>query len=198
MKSLFTTLLVFAAIFFANATDAPDTLATKASLLSSTQVEVLDDHMNINFAAAVGKVTVCIYDADKKLLGRNQYMANQPLKIPYSFKQMPSGAYFVKVKNKDEEVMYEVKTVEKTIILNMPIVAYGKELNRHTINLKVLGIEEAGTKVDILNEANEVIATDFVMQKEGFERNYKLPYRNVEGLYLRIKDTKGRQKYIYF
>ncbi|AGA77987.1 hypothetical protein [Echinicola vietnamensis] len=198
MKALFTSVFVLGMIFLANASANPDTLVKKESLMANTMVEATDKHVAVTLGAPVGKVKIYILNEDDKILAVNKYRANQALKIPYNLDDLPEGAYKIKIKTKDEEITYEVLTEEKKVVMDMPIVAYGRAKDQHTINLKVLGIKVPGTQVDIFDESNKRIASDEVNVEEGFERNYRFTNRDVEGLYVRIKDAQGRKKYIYF
>ncbi|QDH79047.1 hypothetical protein FKX85_08350 [Echinicola soli] len=198
MKALFTSVFVLGMIFLANASANPDTLAKKESLMANTMVEATDKHIAVTLGAPVGKVKIFILNEDNKILAVNRYRANQALKIPYNLDDLPEGAYKIKIKTKEEEITYEVMTEDKKVVMDMPIVAYGKASDQNTINLKVLGIEVPGTHVDIFDESNLRIASDEVNVEEGFERNYRFTNRKVEGLYVRIKDAQGRKKYIYF
>ncbi|WP_200975698.1 DUF3244 domain-containing protein [Echinicola sp. 20G] len=196
MKALLTSIFVFGMIFLAKASE-PETPA-KESLMAVTMVEATNEKVNITFKVPVGKVIVSILDEDNKLLARNKYNAKTPMKIPYNLSELPEGDYSIKIKTKDEVAIYNVETEEKKVVFEMPIVAFGKASDNHTINLTVIGIEQAGTQVDIFDESNNKIASDHVKVEKGFERDYKITNRNVEGLYVRIKDAQGRKKYIYF
>ncbi|WP_215225138.1 DUF3244 domain-containing protein [Echinicola shivajiensis] len=197
MKALLTSVFVLGLIFIAQASVDPNP-STKESLMAVTSVEANDEKVKISFKEPVGKVTISILDEENKILAHNKYNAKTPMKIPYDLTDLPEGNYSVKIKTKDEVAIYNVETEEKKVVFEMPIVAFGKVVDNHTINLMVLGIEEEGTQVDIFDEGNHKIASDIVKVKDGFERDYRITNREVEGLYVRIKDAQGRKKYIYF
>jgi|GEM_PF-421362 len=197
MKALLTSVFVFGMIFLAKANINPETPA-KEGLMAVTSVEANNERISVSFKEPVGKVLIIIFNEDDKILARNKYNAKTAMKIPYNLAELPEGNYSVFVKTKDEEATYNVETKAKKVVFERPIVAYGKVIDRNTINLMVLGIEKPGIQVDIFDENNYRIASDKVNVAEGFEKNYKVIDREVEGLYMRIKDAQGRKKYIYF
>ncbi|UCS95076.1 DUF3244 domain-containing protein [Echinicola marina] len=197
MKALLTSVFVLGLIFIAQASADPDP-AAKESLMAVTSVEANDEKVSVSFKVPVGKVTISILNEQDKILAHNRYNAKTPMNIPYDLSDLPEGYYSVKIKTKEEVAIYSVETKEKEKVFERPIVAFGKVVDNHTINLTVLGIEKPGTQVDIFDESNQVIATDKVKVKDGFERDYRVSNRKVEGLYIRIKDAQGRKKYIYF
>ncbi|GAB3651922.1 hypothetical protein GCM10028791_21190 [Echinicola sediminis] len=194
MKALLASALVLGMVFLAKANEVPD----RKSLLALTSVETNDERINVSFKEPVGKAVVLIFDEEGKVLARNKYNVKKAMNIPYNLSDLPEGDYAVRIKTRDETATYNVETKSKAVTYERPIVAYGKIKDNNTINLMVLGIEEPGIRVDIFDENNKKVATDNVDVTEGFERNYKVVDRKVEGLTVRIKDAQGRKKYIYF
>jgi hypothetical protein len=101
----------------------------------------------------------------------------------------------------DEEVIYMVETVDKVkpAPVEMPLMAYGKMIDDHTINLLVVGLEEEGTNVKIKRVADDkLVYEEIVEQAEGFSKNFKLKGLEATNIYFEITDAKGRSRTIYF
>ncbi|MDN3668702.1 hypothetical protein QWY93_05105 [Echinicola jeungdonensis] len=192
MKTLFTSALLLLGLVIIVAANP-----VEKNLKSFTTVETSHKHVYVHFSDAVGKVFVSIYDNKNNLVVKGNYEIKEPTIIPYNLSELRHGNYRVRVKKGGEEAIYRVttKSVEST---KLPMVAYGKVKDRYTINIMVLGIEEPGTQVDIFDNDNCRIGSDWVNVSEGFTRDYHFKHIEARDIYFRIKDSQGRTKYLYF
>lgn len=187
MKILMTAVLALSIFFTSYANDK--------SLMEVTSIEMKDQRFSVKLKEGVGRVHVSIYDSKGKMIDRNLFRANGPLNIPYNLSNLPEGKYRVKVETKEEEVSFEIssrKPIEKKLL------AYAKPVNANTINLKVVGIEKPGTNVVIYSQDHKKIASDKIHILGGFEKNYVLKNFKTKDVYMKVSDTDGKIKYLYF
>ncbi|WP_439489508.1 hypothetical protein [Algoriphagus sp.] len=194
MKTLFT---FAAAALLATSTFAYEFDDLKANSRVNTTYKKISVHLN----EGVGKAKISIYDMNGKKLHQRKVKANEALLVPYDMNSLPCAEYEVRIATDEEEVTYRVETIEKEepTPTMLPLMAYGKQLDRNTINLLVLGLEEPGVDVKIRKIAdNKVVHQETVDEPEGFKKNYKLNGVGPQDVYFEITDIKGRTKQIYF
>lgn len=193
MKTLFTFAL---AGLLATSTFAIDADDLKANSSVHTNYKKIAVHLN----EGVGKAKIAIFDMNGKRLHSRTVKAKEDLRVPYDLNDLPCGEYQVMITTEEEEVSYTVETVEKEIEAAkvMPLMAYGKKVDYNTINLLVIGLEEAGVDVKIKRVSNgKVIHEEVVEQPEGFRKNYKLHGVQAEDVYFEVTDAIGRTRKIY-
>ena len=147
----------------------------------------------------VGKAKIAIFDKDGKRLHSRTVKAKDDLRVPYDLNDLPCGEYQVMITTDEEEVTYTVETVEKEMpAAALPLMAYGKKIDDKTINLLVIGLEEAGTEVKIKKVSNDrLVHEEMINQPEGFRKNYQLNGVSPEDVYFEVTDAKGRTRKIY-
>ncbi|WP_339865289.1 hypothetical protein [uncultured Algoriphagus sp.] len=193
MKTLFTFAL---AGLLATSTFAIDAEDLKANSSVHTNYKKIAVHLN----EGVGKAKIAIYDMNGKKLHSRRVKANEDLLVPYDLNSLPCGEYQVMISTEEEEVTYTVETVEKvepkpTVL---PLMAYGKKINDYTVNLLVIGLEEAGTEVKIKRASDDrLIHKELVDQERGFRKDYRLNGVSPEDVYFEVTDAKGRTRKIY-
>jgi hypothetical protein len=148
----------------------------------------------------VGKAKIAIYDMNGKKLHSRKVKANEDLLVPYDMNSLPCAEYKVMITTDEEEVTYTVETVEKEKPVEaLPLMAYGKKVDENTINLLVIGLDQAGTEVKIKRVTNDrIVHEEIVNQTEGFKKNYKLNGLDPEDVYFEVTDATGRTRQIYF
>ncbi|MCE7056803.1 T9SS type A sorting domain-containing protein [Algoriphagus sp. AGSA1] len=194
MKTLFT---FAAAALMATGTFANEFDDLKANSRVNTTYKKISVHLN----EGVGKAKISIYDMNGKKLHQRRVKANESVLVPYDMNALPCGEYEVRIATDEEEVTYTVETVDKEEPMPavLPLMAYGKQIDRNTINLLVLGLEEPGVEVKIRKVAdNKLVHQETVDQPEGFKKNYKLNGVGPQDVYFEVTDIKGRTKQIYF
>tara|TARA_R110002020_G_C15915406_1_gene742328 strand:- start:13 stop:600 length:588 start_codon:yes stop_codon:yes gene_type:complete len=194
MKTLFTFAL---AGLLATSTFASNDLEDlKANSSVHTTYKKIAVHLN----EGVGKAKIAIFDMSGKKLHSRSVKAKEDLHIPYDLNSLPCGEYQVLISTEDEEVSYIVETVEKEepAPVVYPLMAYGKKINDYTINLVVVGLEEAGVDVKIKKVVdNKIVHEEIIDQPEGFRKDYKLNGIQPEDVYFQVTDAKGRTRKIY-
>ena len=193
MKTLFTFAL---AGLLATSTFANEAEDLKANSSVHTDYKKISVHLN----EGVGKAKIAIFDMNGKKLHQRSVKANQDLRVPYDMNSLPCAEYKVKITTDQEEVSYVVETVEKvdTAPVVYPLMAYGKKVDDITVNLLVIGLEEAGVDVEIRRVYDDkLIHKEKVNQPEGFRKNYKLNGIQAEDVYFEVTDLKGRTRKIY-
>lgn len=193
MKTLFTFALagLLATSTFAN---GPEDLKANSSVHTNYK------KISVLLNEGVGKAKITIYDMNGKRLHRRTVKANEDLRVPYDLNSLPCAAYQVMISTDEEEVTYTVETVEKvdTAPVMLPLMAYGKKIDNYTINLMVIGLEEAGVDVKIKKVADDrLVYEETVEQAEGFRKNYRLNGINADDVYFEVTDAKGRTRKIY-
>jgi|SRR5690606_26604223 len=193
MKTLFTFALagLLATSTFANVAED-----LKANSSVHTNYKKLSVHLN----EGVGKAKIAIYDMKGKKLHQRSVKANEDLHVPYDMNNLPCAEYKVMITTDEEEVSYVVETVEevKPAPKVLPLMAYGKKIDNNTINLLVVGLEEAGTDVKIRKVADDkLVHEEVVDQPEGFRKNYRLNGVAAQDVYFEVTDAKGRTRKIY-
>lgn len=193
MKTLFTFAL---AGLLATSTFAIDAEDLKENSSVHTNYKKIQVHLN----EGVGKAKIAIFDMNGKKLHSRKVKATSELHVPYDLNDLPCGEYQVMISTDEEEVSYTIETVDKEIATPTvyPLMAYCKVLDNNTINLLVIGLEEAGVDVKIKRVSNDRIVHEEVVEEPvGFRKNYKLNGLQAEDVYFEVTDAKGRTRKIY-
>jgi hypothetical protein len=165
-------------------------------LMELTSVRSSYKKVRVTFSEPMEKVFVSILDAEGAQIVKTKYKTKEPVTVPYDLSNLPAGDYKIKVETKDEIAVYEITTVEKKVT-KAPLMAYGKLQSNNTINLLVVGLEKPGVTVDIYNELNQKIKSEFIDQPEGFSKNYRFVNHKPQKIYFHLQDSQGRSKYVY-
>ena len=195
MKTLFTFAIASALTLGSLAANASD------DLKANSEVKANFKKVNVLLKEGVGQAKIAILDPDgKKLHQRKVKVSGQDLVIPYNLNELPCGEYTVQILTDEEMVEYTVETFEKPQeTVEMPLVAFAKEIEGNAINLTVVGLDEPGVEVTLrYAESGRVIVKEDIFQPEGFQKSYRLKGVTPEDVYVQVKDAKGRSKTLYF
>ncbi|PZX53862.1 CopC domain-containing protein [Algoriphagus ratkowskyi] len=195
MKALFTVVLASALSFSSLAASASEDLKALSTVHSNYK------KISVTLTEGLGKATISILDADgKSLSSRNVRVKKENMMVPYDLKNLPAGEYQVKIETGAEQVIYTVETKDKPVATEaLPLMASVKIVDNNTVNLSVMGLEEAGVDVKIYSKvSDEVIYTDHIIQAEGFRKDYSFSKMNVSDIYFIVTDSQGRSKTFNF
>jgi len=169
---------------------------TDETLMELTSVRANHKKVRVTFKQPMDKVFISILDAEGDIVVKTKYKTKEPVTVPYDLSALPAGDYQVKVETEEEIAVFDIETTEKKEIVK-PLLAYGKLKDRNTITLLVVGLEQPGVSVDIYNQFNQKIKSEYIDQPEGFSKNYKFLNRNADQIYFHLRDSQGRSKYVY-
>lgn len=194
MKTLFTFALaglLSTSSFAANEND---------DLMALSSVNARFQKVSVLLKEGIGKAKIAIFDVNGKMLHQRKIKVQEDILVPYNFDHLPIGEYQVMISTGDEEVVYTVETSESVPkIVNYPLMAYGKLVNDHTINLAVIGLEEPGVDVKIrMERGNKILYQENIDQPEGFRKDFILKGVEPSEVYFELKDTQGRTRIIHF
>ncbi|MFC5623378.1 hypothetical protein [Algoriphagus winogradskyi] len=195
MKTLFTVALASTLSFGSFVANASEDLRALSAVNSNYK------KINVTLNEGVGKAKITILSTDGKVLNnRNVRVKGENLMVPYNMENMPAGDYQVKIVTEEEEVTYTVETFEKpTPDSALPLMASGKLIDNNTVSLSVFGLNEPGVEVEIISsESGKVIYTEQISQEEGFKKDYSFSKFNAKDVHVRVTDSKGRSKTLYF
>ena len=195
MKTLLTVALASALSFSSLVANASEDLKASSTVNSNYK------KINVTLNEGLGKATISILDSNgKSLSSRKVRVKGEDLMVPYDLNNLPAGEYQVKIVTNEEEVTYTVETTEKpTPISSMPLMASGKLIDTNTVNLSVIGLNEPGVDVEVVsNESGEVIYQEHIAQEEGFKKDYSFSKINAKDIHLKVTDSQGRSKTLYF
>jgi hypothetical protein len=195
MKTLFTLALAGTLSFGSPAANASDDLLTKSEVKAKFKT------VNVLLKGGIGEAKVALLDQNgKKLHQRTIKVGEKDLVIPYNLDQMPCGSYQVKISTDSEEVVHEVATFDQlNSVKELPLAAFGKLVDDQTINLTVVGLETPGVEVEIRHTgSNKVIYSENIHQPEAFKKSYKLKGVTSEEVYVKVTDSYGRSKELFF
>ncbi|MDI1323304.1 MAG: hypothetical protein PSV36_11185 [Algoriphagus sp.] len=182
---------------------ATSSLAAKSNedLMAMSNVNAKFKKINVLLKEGVGEAKIAILDKfGKKLHQRKVQATDRDVVVPYDLNTLPCGEYQVMITTDEEQIFYSVETFEKPQpIEEYPLMAYGKQIDDHTVNLSVIGLEEPGVNVKIKSQkGNRTILEENIDQAEGFKKNYKFEGLSPEEIYFEITDAKGRSRTLYF
>ncbi|MBN3518905.1 T9SS type A sorting domain-containing protein [Algoriphagus lutimaris] len=157
--------------------------------------------INVTLKSEVGDAKISIMDeSGKKLADRKVHLKNTDVVVPFNLNSLPEGDYLVKIETNEEEVIYEVETIDRPIPTNqLPLMAYGKAIDDNTINLSVIGLTKPGVKVEIHSASSgELIHEEFINQPEAFKQDFYLKNLKADEVYLELTDALGRSRTLFF
>ncbi|MBN7813462.1 T9SS type A sorting domain-containing protein [Algoriphagus sp. H41] len=195
MKSLFTVALASALSFGAFTANASEDLRELSAVNTNYK------KVNITLKEGVGNAKISILTTDGKYLSsRKVNVRNENLLVPYDLENLPAGEYQVKIVTNDEAVTYTVETKNQPIpAADLPLMAYGKSLDEHTVRLAVIGLLEPGVDVKIYaSKTGNLIHEEQIDQPEGFVKNFSFDGISADEVHMKVTDAKGRVKTLFF
>ncbi len=195
MKTLLTVALASALSFSSFIANASEDLKALSTVNSNFK------KISVTLNEGVGKAKISILTPDgKSLSSRKVNVKNENLMLPYDMNNMPAGEYLVKIVTDQEEVTYTVKTTEKPLPASaLPLVAFGKLVDNNTVTLTVVGLQKPGIDVKIYSvESGEILFNDHIVQAEGFKKDYTFSKVKASDIYMKVIDTQGRSKTLFF
>ncbi|MFT4856359.1 MAG: hypothetical protein ACI8YP_002710 [Algoriphagus sp.] len=194
MKTLFT--FALAGLFATSSFAANE----NEDLMALSSVNARFQKVNVLLREGIGKAKIAIMDEDGKILHQRKVRVQEDVMVPYSLDDLPVGEYQVMISTVDEEVVYTVETSERFPgIVSYPLMAYGKLVDDHTINLAVIGLNEPGVDVKIrMERGDKIIYQEKIDQSEGFRKDFILNGIDPSEVYFELKDALGRTRIIHF
>lgn len=165
-----------------------------------SSVRAKDKKIAVNLAEGMGKVKVSVLDGKGKHLHHVNLNIKNSTKLPIDLSEMPSGEYFVVIENGpknpvQEKIVYSVETTDAPAAY--PLMAYGKVIDSDSFRLSVIGLDEPGVNVEVLDSRGRTIFEESITQPEAFTKVYHLKNLTVGEVSLRVTDAKGRTKNLY-
>lgn len=175
--------------------------ASNENVAALSSVKAKDNRVNIYLKEGMGKVKLAILDHDGKRLHSQKVTVKSDVKVPYDLSNLPSGEYHVLIESnlKENNADYVVYTVEtKGRPVNYPLMAYGENLDNIGFKLTVIGLEEPGVEVRIMDSKGRTLLKENIDEPKAFEKVYRLEKIKTENVNVTVKDQKGRVKNLYF
>jgi len=174
--------------------------ASNEGLEEMSSVRSKDKKVAVSLKEGLGKVKLAILDSDGKKLHQQIIKVKEDVQVPYDLSQLPAGEYQVMIESNikepnSETMIYTVETTEAPAAL--PLMAYGKSLDENSFRLAVIGLEEPGTKVEILDSTGRAIFSEKIDQAEAFTKVYHLKNLSTKDVSLKVTDATGRTKTLY-
>jgi len=165
------------------------------------EVRAKDSKVSVTLREGAGKVRLAILDPDGKKLHQQTVHVKNDLRVPYDLSELPAGEYTVMIESNVNQPFSEkeVFTVEtKATPQALPLMAYGKAIDDDSIKLTVIGLEEPGVKVQIMDSNGKNLYVDKIDEPEAFTRVYNMKNVSIEDISITVTDKKGRVKTLYF
>lgn len=200
MKTLFTIVLASLISFSSFASNENFTSIENEDLMSLSEVSTQFKHVNVLLKGGVGDIRIAIYNKEgKKLTQRKVKERADDVLVPYNLEDLPCGEYQVEITSADERVVYTVNTYNKAIpAAELPLMAYGKQIDDNTINISVIGLTEPGVEVKIKSESrNSVIHSEYISTPKGFRKDFSFNNMDLQDIYFELTDALGRTKTIH-
>lgn len=174
--------------------------ASNEGIEELSSVRSKDKKVAISLKEGLGKVKLEILDSEGHKLHQQFVKVKEDIQVPYDLSQLPAGEYQVSIESNIKEpsadkMVYTFETKEAPAPL--PLMAYGKSLDENSFRLAVIGLEEPGTKVEILDSNGKAVFSEKINQEEAFTKIYHLKNMSVKDVSLRVTDATGRTKTLY-
>jgi outer membrane lipoprotein-sorting protein len=169
-------------------------------LMELSSINTKFQKVSVFLKQGIGKTKIAIKDENGKMLHQRNIKVKANVMVPYNLDRLPVGEYQVIISTEDEELIYIVETSERVPeIVEYPLMAYGKLIDDHTINLAVIGLNEPGVDVKIrMERGDKILYEEKIDQAEGFKKNYVLNGINPSEVYFELKDALERTRIIHF
>jgi hypothetical protein len=165
------------------------------------EVRAKDSKVSVTLREGAGKVRLAILDPDGKKLHQQTVHVKNDLRVPYDLSELPAGEYMVMIESNVNQPFSEkeVFTVETKVAPQaLPLMAYGKAIDDNSIKLTVIGLEEPGVKVQIMDSNGKNLYLDKIDEPEAFTRVYNMKNVPLQDISITVSDKKGRVKTLYF
>lgn len=174
--------------------------ASNEGIEELSSVRSKDKKVAINLKEGLGKVKLAVLDSDGKKLHQQYFKVKEDMQIPYDLSQLPAGEYQISIESNikepnAEKMIYTVET--KDAPAPLPLMAYGKSLDENSFRLAVIGLDEPGTKVEILDSFGRPVFSEKIDQPEAFTKIYHLKNLTTKDVSLKVTDATGRTKTLY-
>lgn len=174
--------------------------ASNEGIEELSSVRSKDKKVAISLKEGLGKVKLEVLDCEGHKLHQQYVMVKEDMQVPYDLSQLPAGEYQISIESNikepsAEKMIYKVETKEAPAPL--PLMAYGKSIDENSFRLAVIGLEEAGTKVEILDQNGRSIFSEKIDQAEAFSKVYHLKNLNINEVSLKVTDATGRTKTLF-
>ncbi|MCH6235085.1 DUF3244 domain-containing protein [Cognataquiflexum rubidum] len=174
--------------------------ASNDGIEEMSSVRSKDKKVAISLKEGLGKVKLAVLDSDGKKLHQQYVKVKEDMQVPYDLSQLPAGEYQISIESNikepsAEKMIYTVETKEAPAPL--PLMAYGKSIDENSFRLAVIGLEEPGTKVEILDQNGRSIFSEKIDQAEAFTKVYHLKNLNNKDVSLKVTDATGRTKTLF-
>ncbi len=169
-------------------------------LMELSSIHTKFQKVSVFLKQGIGKTKIAIKNENGKMLHQRNVKVKANVMVPYNLDRLPVGEYQVIISTENEELIYIVETSERVPeIVSYPLMAYGKLIDDHTINLAIIGLSEPGVDVKIrMERGDKILYQEQIDQAEGFKKNYVLNGINPSEVYFELKDALGRTRIIHF
>lgn len=174
--------------------------ASNEGIEELSSVRSKDKKVAISLKEGLGKVKLEVLDSEGHKLHRQYVKVKEDILVPYDLSQLPAGEYHISIESNikepsAEKMIYTVETKEAPAPL--PLMAYSKSLDENSFRLAVIGLEEPGTKVEILDQNGRAIFSETIGQAEAFTKIYHLKNMTTKDVSLKVTDATGRTKTLF-
>ncbi|WP_113922634.1 DUF3244 domain-containing protein [Cognataquiflexum aquatile] len=174
--------------------------ASNEGIEELSSVRSKDKKVAISLKEGLGKVKLEVLDCEGHKLHQQYVKVKEDMQVPYDLSQLPAGEYQISIESNikepsAEKMIYTVETKEAPAPL--PLMAYGKSIDENSFRLAVIGLEEPGTKVEILDQNGRSIFSEKIDQAEAFSKVYHLKNLNTNEVSLKVTDATGRTKTLF-
>ncbi|MGY6521163.1 MAG: DUF3244 domain-containing protein [Mongoliitalea sp.] len=173
---------------------------SEESISNLTNVQAKEKKVQVTLKEGAGKVKVHILDANGKRLYQRNIRVQGDVRVPFDLTALPCGEYQVAVISKEDPSNQSIHNVQiaESAIIEYPLMAYVKQMDEDSFKLTVIGLEEPGTKVQILDEYGRKVYGESVNETGAFSRVYHLRQMKLENLSVQVSDAQGRIKNLHF
>jgi hypothetical protein len=192
------TMITFALAAVLGTSSFANTADEKIAQLASVYAQ--EKKVEVTLKEGAGKVKIHILDATGKRLYQRSVNVGKDVRVPFDMTALPCGEYQIAViskENPENQSIHNVQIAEKQEV-EYPLMAYAKPLEDNSFKLTVVGLEEPGTNVQLLDTFGRKIYEDNVETTGAFSRVYHLRKLDLENLTVKVSDAKGRVKYLSF
>ncbi len=192
MKKYITAFALVASLGFASFS-----FAANENLAALSEVKSANNKVKVTLKEGLGKVKVAILDTKGKMLHRQTIHVKNGVILPIDLSNLPVGEYHVMIENtKDGDRTFT--TVETTTPKSAyPLMAYRKQIDDNSFKLTVIGLDQPGVKVDILDRQGKKIYAESINESGAFTKVYHLSNLKNEDVFIKVVDSQGRSKTLF-
>ena len=192
MKKFITTFALVASLGFASFS-----FAANENLAALSEVKSANNKVKVTLREGLGKVRVAVLDSKGKYMHQQTVFVKNDVILPIDLSQLPVGEYHVMIENaKDGDRTFT--TIEtKTPPSAYPLMAYRKHIDDNSFKLTVIGLDQPGVNVEILDRQGKKIYGESINEPEAFTKVYHLANLKNDEVSVRVVDSKGRSKSLF-